>query len=96
VSSTPILKRHRLFFHFSGSLPAPSGQRKSVVSRPATSLWDNLEDKKGESKRKEDDVESSGNPVLDNLRRQLKKHGATGILGLARKFRIIDDDNRYI
>ena len=37
-------------------------------------------------------MESSGDPILDNLRMQLKKHGANGILGLARKFKIMDDD----
>ena len=37
-------------------------------------------------------MESSGDPILDNLRMQLKKHGASGILGLARKFKIMDDD----
>jgi hypothetical protein len=30
---------------------------------------------------------------LDDLRYQLKRHGATGLLSLSRKFRIMDDDN---
>jgi len=31
--------------------------------------------------------------ILSNLRAQLKSHGANGIFGLGRKFRIMDDDN---
>jgi len=31
--------------------------------------------------------------TLATLREQLKKHGANGIFGLARKFKIMDDDN---
>lgn len=38
-------------------------------------------------------IESSGDPILDSLRLQLQKRGANGLLGLARKFRIMDDDN---
>eukprot|EP01034_Spumella_vulgaris_P021909 gene21908-27986_t len=37
-------------------------------------------------------MESSGDPILDSLRAQLKSHGASGIAGLARKFKIMDDD----
>jgi hypothetical protein len=35
----------------------------------------------------------SGNDVLQQLQTQLKARGATGIIGLQRKFKIIDDDN---
>jgi Ca2+-binding EF-hand superfamily protein len=36
---------------------------------------------------------SSVDDLLEILRASLKAHGATGMIGLARKFRIIDDDN---
>jgi hypothetical protein len=35
----------------------------------------------------------SGNDALEQLQTQLKARGATGIIGLQRKFKIIDDDN---
>lgn len=35
----------------------------------------------------------NSNSALDELREQLKARGAKGIVGLARKFRIMDDDN---
>jgi Ca2+-binding EF-hand superfamily protein len=38
-------------------------------------------------------IESSGDPILDSLRLQLQRRGANGLLGLSRKFRIMDDDN---
>jgi len=34
--------------------------------------------------------------LLDDLRETVKKHGATGMIGVARKFRIMDDDNSKI
>ena len=34
-----------------------------------------------------------GDPIVNNLRKQLSKHGANGILSISKKFRIIDDDN---
>jgi len=54
---------------------------------PATSLWTMPKEEK-----KIEAVESSGDPILDQLRQQLKNSGANGILGLARKFKIMDDD----
>jgi len=38
-------------------------------------------------------IESSGDPVLDSLRLQLKQRGASGIIGLAKKFKIMDDND---
>ena len=38
-------------------------------------------------------MESSGDPILDKLRLTLKERGASGIFGLAKKFKIMDDDN---
>ena len=34
-----------------------------------------------------------GDPIVNNLRKQLNKHGVNGILSISKKFRIIDDDN---
>ena len=38
-------------------------------------------------------IESSGDPILDSLRLQLKQRGAGGVIGLAKKFKIMDDNN---
>ena len=37
-------------------------------------------------------IESSGDPILDSLRLQLKQRGAGGVIGLAKKFKIMDDN----
>jgi hypothetical protein len=44
------------------------------------------------AEEKKETVISTGDPILDSLIAQLKSHGASGIAGLARKFRIMDDD----
>ena len=41
----------------------------------------------------ETDGESSLDPLIDKVRKTMAKRGATGILGMARLFRIIDDDD---
>jgi len=56
--------------------------------QPATSLWTVNE----ADLLKKPELESSGDPILDSLRQQLRNSGADGICGLARKFRIMDDD----
>ena len=73
-----------------GELAAPPVQRK-IHEKPKTALWSDLD---GDKKKKEEvALASSGDPVLDHLRQELKNHGALGIAGLARKFRIMDDDS---
>mmetsp|Transcript_9390 Transcript_9390/g.13004 ORF Transcript_9390/g.13004 Transcript_9390/m.13004 type:complete len:528 (+) Transcript_9390:39-1622(+) len=71
-----------------GSLPGDPVTAK-VFEKPGTVLWDVVPDKKAPTHTT---MESSGDPVLDSLRSQLLSHGASGISGLARKFRIMDDD----
>ena len=41
----------------------------------------------------ETDGESSVDPLIDKVRKTMAKRGATGILGMARLFRIMDDDD---
>lgn len=62
-------------------IPVPSHKQRT------TSLWDSAN-----SDVKKPTLESSGDPILDSLRNQLRQCGADGINGLARKFRIMDDD----
>jgi len=61
---------------------------KKVEPRPPTSLWN-----KPPEVKKVYPFVSSGDPILDNLREKLFEHGATGMLSLSRKFRIMDDNN---
>lgn len=71
-----------------GNLPGDP-PRTSLAPRASTNLWAVEET----TKPKElDTVESTGDPILDNLRLQLKRRGANGILSLARLFKIMDDD----
>lgn len=73
-----------------GNLPGDK-VAKTVQTQPKTYLWDVPEpDNDGDSSS---GLPSSGDPILDNLREQLRRRGASGILGLAKKFRIMDDDN---
>jgi hypothetical protein len=70
-----------------GSVPADPVPMK-IFQRPPTALWSvppKVEDA-------DNQMPSSGDPVLDSLRVQLKKQGSAGIAGLSRKFRIMDDD----
>ena len=69
-----------------GSLPADPVAKK-VADRPATALWD-----MPKVTAVKESVFSTGDPILDSLIAQLKSHGASGIAGLARKFKIMDDD----
>lgn len=70
-----------------GALPAQPVPRK-IFERPATSLW---EVPRGDQNQRPEMV-ASGDPILDSLRAQLHARGASGIQGLARKFKILDDD----
>eukprot|EP01035_Chromulina_nebulosa_P017237 gene17237-22763_t len=70
-----------------GKLPADPVNMK-VEARPPTSLWN-----KPPEVKKVYPFVSSGDPILDNLREKLFEHGATGMLSLSRKFRIMDDNN---
>jgi hypothetical protein len=70
---------------------SPPKANKHASSR--TTLWEPLDE--GPLTKKDIDVEPSGDPILDSLRYQLKQRGGSGLMGLARKFRIMDDDNRY-
>jgi hypothetical protein len=70
-----------------GSLPADPVPYK-IFERPPTALWT----VPPKQEHLDSALPSSGDPILDNLRAQLRKHGAAGIAGLSRKFRIMDDD----
>ena len=69
-----------------GSVPADPVTHK-IFERPKTALWTVPKTEEEDSQ-----LPSSGDPILDSLRAQLKKHGAAGIAGLSRKFRIMDDN----
>lgn len=72
-----------------GALPGEPPAAKPATCKPTktTGFWP-----KPEATNEDLGIESSGDPILDSLRLQLKKHGASGITGLGRKFRIMDDD----
>lgn len=72
-----------------GSIPGDKVHR-NIVPQPKTTLWDVPEN---ENANKATDITSSGDPILDSLRVQLRSRGAAGILGLSKKFKIMDDDN---
>jgi hypothetical protein len=68
-------------------IPAQQILRRATVipsqkNRASTALWDVPAPLPAS-------VESSGDPILDKLKSQLKAFGANGILGLSRKFRIM-------
>jgi hypothetical protein len=69
-------------------LPAPT-LPKPRFQQPKTSLWDTSAGEKQQSVE-----QANGDPILCSLRQQLKARGASGILGLARKFRVMDDDQK--
>ncbi|RYH31804.1 hypothetical protein EON65_01950 [archaeon] len=71
-----------------GELP-PQPATKKIFDRPPTALWEVPRGDQGAAA--EQQIVASGDPVLDTLRLQLKKSGASGIAGLSRKFRIMDD-----
>jgi len=71
-----------------GSLPAETFHKK-LYPQNTTTLWDAP---RGDSSTPKEALESSGDPILDELRKQLLARGAYGIHGLARKFKIMDDD----
>eukprot|EP01038_Epipyxis_sp_PR26KG_P014144 gene14144-18982_t len=71
-----------------GSLPADPVSNK-YAPKPPTSLWSVPPPESNPAT----EIESSGDPVLDSLRSQLKLRGGMGILGLAKKFKILDDDD---
>lgn len=73
--------------YLQGAQPGPPVP-EPAFPQPATALWTISE----EDKPKMVAAESSGDPILDSLRQQLRNAGADGICGLARKFRIMDDD----
>jgi hypothetical protein len=62
-----------------GSLPADPVNKKVMQHKP-TSLW--VQEKNNNNNKAEETIESSGDPILDSLKLQLKKHGAKGIAGL--------------
>ena len=65
---------------------------RNTFPRPTTVLWDAVpQPQQGDESAT---LESSGDPILDSLRSQLKARGASGICGLAKKFKIMDDDER--
>jgi hypothetical protein len=71
------------------ALPPPTISSKRFEK---TVLWDNY-DKKNSSNQS-NELAASDDPILDNLRMQLRKRGGVGIFGLAKKFHIMDDDGR--
>lgn len=76
-----------------GNLPADQNTNKKIFERPKTAIW---EVPKGDQSGNSPSMVSSGDPVLDNLRAQLIAKGASGIAGLSRKFRIMDDDGNKV
>lgn len=54
--------------YFEGAQPSSVAPLKAQFDIPQTGFWDS-------PKPQSTSVESSGDPVLDNLRMQLKKHG---------------------
>lgn len=72
-----------------GSMKGPPAP--TPPPREPNNLWDNPS-----SARVEDTVESSGDPILDSVRLQLKRHGARGLHGLARKFKLMDVDGKLV
>lgn len=72
-----------------GSQSRASTSNPHIIPKPKTSLWDTPD-----LDIKADMNSACSDPILDNLRQQLRCHGASGICGLSRKFRIMDDDNR--
>lgn len=71
-----------------GAEPGEPVHRK-IHPKPTTALWDVP---RGDQAGNKPQMTASGDPILDSLRSQLFAHGAAGIQGLARKFRIMDDD----
>lgn len=65
----------------SGMMEAPPDDEKQNAGKKITSL--------AAATQKSRDAEE----ILDKLREQLKKRGTKGIVGLGRKFKIMDDDN---
>lgn len=66
--------------------PSLNSSKRIVGATRNTALWNVSSGENFKNKEKE---ESSGDPVLDKLKAQLKLFGASGILGLSRKFRIM-------
>ena len=62
---------------------------KKIFAQPPTALWTTAPAPQTDQQQ---ELPSSGDPILDSLRLQLKQHGAAGLAGLSRKFRIMDDD----
>lgn len=81
-----------------GAMAPPPASKKAEPpegfgQRRDTSLWTPVySDAELKQLAMKDAVEESGDPIFDSLRLQLKRHGAAGIAGLSRKFRIMDDD----
>ena len=90
-NSSPCISARAVAPYLQGALPGPPVPEPAFPQQ-ATALW-TIDEK---DKPVIQQVESSGDPILDSLRQQLRDHGADGILGLARKFRIMDDDNRSV
>lgn len=63
------------------------------VSRNAPTSLETLARNRGLSLNSNARAEASPNSALEQLQEQLKNRGARGIVGLSRKFRILDDDN---
>lgn len=74
-----------------GTLPADPVPKK-IFEQPPTQLW-SISQSDQLNKKQVTEMESSGDPILDSLRKQLRLRGAAGIAGLSRKFRIMDDDD---
>ncbi len=73
-----------------GAMPADP-VRRPIHERPKTALW-NVEPPKGDQSNNQSDLPSSGDPILDHLRQELRQRGAGTMIGLSKKFRIMDDD----
>ena len=61
------------------------------LQKSMDSCTKNIRGGKDSKRGNEEDSTTTGNPVLDKLRLKLIQRGAKGIIGLSKKFRIIDD-----
>lgn len=66
----------------------------AISNKATTSLWDSTQNSKIDSEKSK--IILSGDPILDNLRAQLYARGSTGITGLAKRFKSMDDDGRSV
>ena len=68
--------------------------KEESANNNANNVQDAYKEKFGEQRRNEPEQSKSlGNPLLDKFRKKLLERGGKGIIGLARQFKIFDDNN---